>query len=72
MEIFSLSPLRAITIAIVIVGRAITIKRVIKKQITDIKKEAKKIKSDNFTGSIRPLNLIIGDSGVGKSSLLVR
>ena len=53
----------ATTIVIVIVGRAIPLQRVIKKrskelilkrkQRTDIKKEAKKIKSNNFTGSKR-------------------
>ena len=39
------------TIAIAIVGRAITLKREPskKKQRTDTKKDAKRIKSDNFT-----------------------
>ena len=47
------SPLRATTIAIAIVGRAITLGRKPskKKQRTDTKKNAKRIKSDNFTRS---------------------
>ena len=53
--ILSLSPLRATTIAIAIVGRAITLERKPskKKQRTDTKKDAKRIKSDNFTWSNR-------------------
>jgi len=49
--IFSLWPLRATTIAIAIVERAITLEREPskKKQRTDIKNGAKRIKSDNFT-----------------------
>ena len=47
--------LRATTIAIAIVGRAITLEREPskKKQRTDNKKYAKMIKSDNFTRSNR-------------------
>jgi len=43
---------RATTIAFAIVGRAITLDREPskKKQRTDTKKNAKRIKSDNFTG----------------------
>ena len=46
---------KATTIAFAIVGRAITLKRMPskKKQKTDIKKDAKRIKSDNFTWSNR-------------------
>ena len=50
---------RATTIAIAIVGRAITLEREAskKKQRTDTKKDAKRIKSDNFTRSnIRKIN----------------
>ena len=55
MVILSLSPLRARTIAIAIVGRAITLERkpTKKKKRTDTKKGAKRIKSDNFTRSNR-------------------
>ena len=55
MIIFSLSPLRARPIAIAIVGRAITLEKEPskKKQRTDTNKDAKKIKSDNFTRSNR-------------------
>jgi hypothetical protein len=55
----SLSPLRATTITISIVGRAITLEREPskKKQRTDTKKYAKRIKSDNFTrGNIGKMN----------------
>jgi hypothetical protein len=53
MVIFSLSPLRARKSKIV--GRAITLEREPskKKQRTDTKKDAKRIKSDNFTKSNR-------------------
>ena len=53
--IFSLSPLRATTIAVAIVGRAKTLEREPskKKQRTDTKKVAKRIQSDNFTRSNR-------------------
>ena len=47
------------TIAIAIVGRAITLERKLseKKQRTDTKKNAKRIKSDNFTrGNIGKIN----------------
>ena len=46
---------RATSIAIAIVGRAITLERkpFKKKQRTDTKKDAKRIKSDNFTRSNR-------------------
>ena len=46
---------QATTFAIAIVGRAITLERKIskKKQRTDTKKDAKRIKSDNFTWSNR-------------------
>ena len=46
------------TIAIAIVGRAITLEREPskKKQRTDTKKDAKRIKSDNFTRSNREKN----------------
>ena len=46
---------RATTIAIAIVGRAITLERKPskKKQRTDTKKDAKRIKSDKFTRSNR-------------------
>ena len=55
MVILSLSPLRATTIAIAIVGRAITLEREPskKKQRIDTKKDAKRIKSDNFPRSNR-------------------
>ena len=55
MVIFSLSPLRATTIAIAIVGRAITLEGEpsTMKQRTDTKKNANKIKSDNSTRSNR-------------------
>ena len=48
-------PHRAKTIAIVIVGRAMTLEREQskKKQRTDTKKDAKRIKSDNFIRSNR-------------------
>ena len=54
MVILSLSPLRVkrvATITIAIVGRAITLERKPskKKQRTDIKKDAKMVKSNNFT-----------------------
>ena len=47
--------LKATTIAIAIVGRAITLERKPskKKQRTDTKMDAKRIKSDNFTRSNR-------------------
>ena len=50
-----LSPLSATSIAIAIVGRAITLERKPskKKQRTDTKMVANKIKSDKFTGSNR-------------------
>ena len=53
--IFSLSPLRATTIAITIVGRAITLEKEPskKKQRIDTKKDAKRIKIDKFTRSNR-------------------
>ena len=49
---------RATTIAIAIVERAITLERKTskKKQRTDTKKDAKRIKSDNFTRSNREMN----------------
>ena len=55
MVILSLSTLTATTIAIAIVGRAITLERnpSKKKQGTDTKKDAKRIKSDIFTKSNR-------------------
>ena len=55
MVILSLSPLKATTIAIAIVGIAITLEREPskKKQRTDTKKDAKRIKSENFTRSNR-------------------
>ena len=55
MVILSLSPLRATTIAIAIVGRGITLERKPskKKQRNDTKKDAKRIRSDNFTRSNR-------------------
>ena len=51
--IFSLSPLRATTFAIV--GSAITLERepLKKKQRTDTKNDAERIKSNNFTKSNR-------------------
>ena len=53
--------LRAITIAIAILGRAITLERKPskKKQRTDTKKDAKRIKSDNFTRSNREKSNIV-------------
>jgi hypothetical protein len=50
-----LSPLRATTIDIAIVGRAVTLETNTskKKQRTDTKKDVKRIKSDNFTRSNR-------------------
>ena len=59
--IFSLSPLRAKTIAIAIVGRAITLEREPpkKKQRTDTKKDLKRIKNNNFTRGNREKSNIV-------------
>ena len=49
------------TITIMIVGRAITLEREpsIKKQRTDTKKYAKRIKSDNFTRVIKKNTILL-------------
>ena len=67
MVIFPILRVRAITIAIAIVGRSITLERKPseKKQRTDTKKNAKRIKSDNFIRANRENIAILGKLMIG-------